>query len=202
MKLIYSPSSPYARKTRAVVIEKKLTDKVEFVNLSPADNPKLLLDANPLNRIPTLILDNGKPMIDSPVICEYLDSLGDHPGQLTGHGDAVWDIRHMHAFADGILDSIFAISMERRRDESEQSPSYIQKQIARIGRGLATLDAQVAGFSQDPDLGVITVGCVLGYMDIRLQNDVDWRADCPRLATWYAEFSKRPAMVETAPPAP
>ncbi|NQV98275.1 MAG: glutathione S-transferase N-terminal domain-containing protein [Rhodospirillales bacterium] len=202
MQLIYSPTSPYARKTRAVVIEKNLQDQVEFLNLSPGDNPKALLDANALNRIPTLIRDDGKPLIDSPFICEYLDSLGADAGRLTGHGDAVWEIRHLHAFADGIIDSIFAIAMERRRDAGEQSPAYIQKQLERIGRGLNTLNGQAAGFSSEPDLGQFAVGCTLGYMDIRLQNDLDWRATCPNLATWYAAFSKRPAMAETAPPAP
>ena len=202
MKLIYSPTSPYARKTRIVVIEKNLQDRVEFLNLSPGDNPEALLNANSLNRIPTLIRDDGKPLIDSPFICEYLDSLGDNAGQLTGYGDDIWETRHLHAFADGIIDSIFVIAMERRRDAGEQSPSYIQKQIERISRGLGTLDAQASDFASEPNLGLITIGCVLGYMDIRLQNDVDWRADCPNLATWYGEFSKRPSMLETAPPSP
>lgn len=200
MKLIYSPTSPYARKTRAVVIEKNLQDSVELLNLSPGDNPDVLLTANSLNRIPTLIRDDGKPLIDSPFICEYLDSLGENAGQLTGSGDDIWEIRHLHAFADGIIDSIFIIAMERRRDAGEQSPSYIQKQIERISRGLGTLNTQVSGFPAEPNLGLITVGCVLGYMDIRLQNDLDWRAEFSNLASWYAEFSKRPSMVETAPP--
>lgn len=200
MKLIYSPTSPYARKTRAVVYEKDLSDQVEFLNLSPADNPEALLNANALNRIPTLVRDDGRPLIDSPYICEYLDSLGANAGQLSGEGDAVWEIRHLHAFADGIIDSIFVVAMERRRDESEQSPSYIQKQIERVSRGLAHLEAQVSDFPEDPNLGLIALGCALGYMDIRLQNDVDWRAANPALASWFEVFSRRPSMVETAPP--
>ena len=75
MKLIYSPTSPYARKVRTVIIEKQLENQVDMVNLAPADLPQELLIANPLSRVPTLIRDNGAPLIDSPFICEYLDSL-------------------------------------------------------------------------------------------------------------------------------
>lgn len=167
MKLIYAPTSPYARKTRVVVIEKELQGSVELLSLAPGELPKELLDANALSRIPTLVRDNGKTLIDSPFICEYLDSLGDNAGQLSGHGDDAWEIRHLHAFADGIIDSIFIIAMERRRDENERSPSYIDTQIKRISRGLASLEAQASGFPTEPNLGLITVGCTLGYMDIR-----------------------------------
>ena len=141
MKLLYSPTSPYARKVRAVIIEKGLEDSVELVSLAPSELPKELLAANSLARIPTLVKNDGSPLVDSPVICEYLDSLGDDAGALSGTGDNVWDVKHLHAFADGIIDTIFSIAMERRRDVSEQSPGYIQGQLTRISRGISTLNA-------------------------------------------------------------
>jgi len=200
MKLMYSPASPYARKVRAVIIEKQLEDQVNLVTLAPSDLPQELLDASPLSRVPTLVRDNGEPLIDSPYICEYLDSLGSDAGRLSGQGDDVWAVKHLHATGDGIIDSAFSISMERRRDENEQSPGFIKKQIARIARGVNALNEEVKNFSNEPKLGELAVACSLGYLDLRLSNDLDWRTNNTDLANWYAEISKRPSMAQTEPP--
>jgi len=200
MKLLAAPTSPYVRKVRALIIEKQLEDQVDVVTVTTADLPDELLNANALARIPTLVLDDGSSLIDSPVICEYLDSLGDDAYARSGSGDHVWAVKHLHAFADGVTDTVFSIAMERRRDENEQSPGYIQKQIARIARGVSALNAQVSSFADTPNLGEIAVACCLGYMDLRLSNDIDWRKDNSALADWFAEISKRPSLAQTKPP--
>ncbi len=200
MKLFSSPTSPYARKVRALIIEKQLENQVEIIPTAPAELPKDLLAANPLGRIPTLLTDDGMPLIDSPVICEYLDSLGSNAGERSGQGEGVWAVKQLHAFADGIIDTVFTISMERRRDESEQSPGYIKGQIKRIKRGVEALNTQAKTLASVPNLGEIAVACCLGYMDLRLSNDYDWRADNADLAAWYADISKRPSIAQTQPP--
>lgn len=200
MKLIYSPTSPYARKVRVVILEKKLGNQVDLVNLAPSELPDELVKANPLSRIPTLIRDNGAPLIDSPFICEYLDQLGNDAGRLSGQGDDVWNIKHLHAMGDGILDTIFSVSMERRRDESEQSPAYIKGQVNRVQRTVDALNKEVGTFSANPKLGELTVACALGYIELRLSNDMDWRAGNSALADWFAEISKRPSLAQTEPP--
>lgn len=200
MKLLAAPTSPYVRKVRVLVIEKQLQDQVEIVNVAASDLPAELVNANPLARIPTLVRDDGSSLVDSPVICEYLDSLGKDAGERSGTGDDVWAVKHLHAFADGVIDTVFSIAMERRRDESEQSPAYIKKQIERIARGVAALNAQVGSFAETPNLGEIAVACCLGYMDLRLANDIDWRKENAALAEWFAEVSKRPSLTQTKPP--
>lgn len=200
MKLFSSPTSPYARKVRALIIEKQLEGQVEIIQTAPSELPQDLLAANPLARIPTLLMDDGTPLIDSPVICEYLDSLGDKAGERSGTGKDVWTVKHLHAYADGIIDTAFTISMERRRDESEQSPSYIQGQVKRIERGVEALNTQAKTLSAVPNLGEIAVACCLGYLDLRIGNDYDWRANNPDLAAWYADVAKRPSIARTQPP--
>lgn len=201
MKLLFSPTSPYVRKVRALIIEKQLEDQVEMVTVVTTDLPDNLLDANPLARIPTLILDDGSTLFDSRVIMEYLDSLGRDAGARSGQGEGVWAVKHLHAWADGILDSIFIIAMERRRPENERSPAYIEKQLGKIERGIAGLDAKVSEFSEIPNLGEIAVACCLGYADLRLSHDLDWRASNPVLAAWFSGISTRPSISETTPPA-
>ncbi len=200
MKLLYSPASPYARKVRVLIIEKNLQDQVELVPVVPADKPDSLISANPLGRIPTLVRDDGSSLFDSPVICEFLDTLGDGTDGRSGTGDGQWAVKHLHAYGDGISDTVFTVSMERRRDASEQSPAYINSQVARVARGLSDLNHRVGDFALTPNLGEIAVACSLGYADLRLAKDLDWRAANPALAAWYGEICKRPSMAQTEPP--
>ena len=200
MKLIYSPTSPYARKVRVVILEKELESQVGLVILAPSELPAELLKANPLSRIPTLVRDSGSPLIDSPFICEYLDSLGNNAGILSGMGEDIWAVKHLHAMGDGILDTVFSVSMERRRNESEQSPAFIKGQVARVQRTVNALNEEVASFSSKPKLGELAMACALGYIDLRLSNDLDWRAGNSHLSDWFAEISKRPSLANTEPP--
>ncbi len=200
MKLIYSPTSPYARKVRVVILEKKLENHVDLVNLAPSELPIELLKANPLNRIPTLVRDNGSPLIDSPFICEYLDSLGNNPVVLSGTGEDLWAVKYLHAMGDGIIDTVFTVSMERRRNEIEQSATFIKGQVARVQRTINTLNEEVAIFAREPKLGELSMACALGYIDLRLSNDLDWRVGNSSLSNWFSEISKRPSLANTEPP--
>jgi glutathione S-transferase len=200
MKLIYSPTSPYARKVRVVILEKNLESQVDLVNLAPSELPVELLEANALSRIPTLVRDNGSPLIDSPFICEYLDSLGNNAGTLSGIGEDLWAVKHLHAMGDGVIDTVFTISMERRRNKSEQSPVFIKGQVARVQRTVNALNKEVGTFSREPKLGELAMACALGYIDLRLSNDLDWRNGNSPLSNWFSEISKRPSLINTEPP--
>lgn len=197
MKLFYSEASPYARKCRVVAIEKQLDDRIETITAAPLENPQELRAANPLGKVPALILDDGTSFCDSPLICEYFDTIGDGPVLIPVSGPARWQILRIHALGDGILDAAVATMMEKRaRPENEQSPKWIERWAMAVDAGLATLEKEVPSFTDTPDLGQITVGCALGYLDLRF-DDLDWRSKFPKLAAWYEAFSKRSSMVTT-----
>src|SRR5689334_21871621 len=108
MKLFYSINSPYARKCRVVTLEKGLANKVEFVKVDPWDNPPELLAVNPLGRIPALIAENGMALCESPVICEYLDTLSAKPKLIPVNVEERMQVLGLAALADGIMDDAVA----------------------------------------------------------------------------------------------
>ena len=124
MKLFYSPTSPYARKCRALAIEKGIEGRLEIITASPMSNPPALQAANPLGKVPALLLDNGQCIVDSPVICAYLDSLTDAPRLIPADPAARIDALTREALADGIMDAAFAIVMERKRPDQQRSPEW------------------------------------------------------------------------------
>jgi len=197
MKLFYANTSPYARKVRIVAAEKELDDRIEFVLCNPFAEVPELKKVNPLSKVPSLLSDDGEVLYDSPVICEYLDSLV--PGNsLIPQGAARWSVLRLQALGDGILDAAFSLVMERRRPESEQSSSWIQRWTQAIDRSLNALEGEIEGFSGDVNLAHVTTGTALGYLDFRLA-DIDWRTPRPRMVTWYDTFSGRPSMIRTRP---
>jgi len=200
MKLRYSPTSPYVRKVTVTAHETGLHDRIERVPTVTTDPASGLAKDNPLGKVPTLITDAGESLIDSPVICEYLDSL--HKGsKLVPAGPARWTALRREALADGILDAAVSRMQESRRPANEQSPAWIEKQKTVIGRALDAFEVEADRLG-DPagavDIGQITIAVALGYLDFRFAGD-DWRKGRPRLAAWYERFSRRPAMVATVP---
>lgn len=198
MKLFYANTSPYARKVRVVAAEKGLDGRIEAILCNPFDESPELKAVNPLGKVPSLLLDNGDVLYDSPAICEYLDSLAADSRLIPEEGSSRWVVLRRHALADGILDAAFAIVMERRRPEGEQSPSWMERWAAAIGRSLDAVETEIGSFPAKPDLAHIAVACALAYLDFRLP-DLEWRNARPATEKWFDKFAERPSMKDTRP---
>lgn len=200
MKLFYSATSPYVRKVRMVILEKGLSDLVTFDERSAYDLDDDLIAANPLCKVPALVRDDGVTLFDSPVICEYLDSLNQTPQLMPAAGEARWSVLRLIALADGMTDAAYLARMESVRPEGQKSADAIAAQRAKIRRGVAALDAGELPAEGALNLGVIALSACLGYVDLR-HADLNWRDGCANLAAWMQAASLRPAFQQTTPPA-
>lgn len=198
MKLFYSPTSPYARKCRALAIEKGIEGRIEIITASPMSNPPELQAANPLGKVPALILANGQCVVDSPVICAHLDSLTDAPRLIPADPAARIDALTHEALADGIMDAAFAIVMERKRPEAQRSPEWLLRWTSAIRRSVAHFNARIPA-RQQPDIGDLSLACALAYVDFRL-GDLAWDAEALALRAWLSSVHARPSLAATAPP--
>lgn len=199
MKLFFSPPSPFARKARAVIIEKNLQGRVELVQVNPMEDPAALLTANPLGKIPALLLGDGTSLYDSPVICEYLDSLTPTP-VLTASGAARIGQQRRLALIDGLLDAAVAVRMEALRPESARHAPWVERQTRAVRRALAALEGEAeAGALARPDMAHLGAAIALEYLDLRLP-DLGWRGAHPALAGWLAGVCERPSLEQTRPP--
>ena len=195
MKLFYSTSSPYARKARVIAREKGLLDRVTETECHAAAPPPDLVAANPLLKIPTLVLD-GMSLFDSPVICEYLDNLNEEPVLLPRGGDARWQVLRAEALADGLLDVAVALMLEDRRPAGERSATVGAKLEKEIRSVLAAMPDQLEALPQTVSLGHITIAIALEYLDFRLSR-LAWRDGNAGLAVWLEGFAARAALQQT-----
>ena len=198
MKLYYSATSPYVRKVNVFAIEAGLDKEIERVATNPwIDDASLLID-NPLSKVPTLIMSNGFALYDSPVICEYLDSLNPGERLIPAAGMERWNALRLQALGDGILDASISIFLERKRPENLQSGDWIASQRCTVQRALTNLEDTINDWVDDFTIGQITVGCALGYLDFRFADE-GWRNSHAELAAWYSSFSERISMQMTKP---
>ena len=201
MKLFYSPNSPYARKCLVAAYELGLSDRIEIVaaNASPTKRDPAIAANNPLSKIPTLIIDDGTVLYDSPVIAEYLNALGG--GRLIPRdGPARWSVLVEQALADGVLDAALLARYETAfRPESLRWSDWTDGQLEKVLGGLDEFERRAGRFGDRVDLGTIAVGCALGYVDLRW-GSLDWRKSRPAAAAWYERFAARDSMVKTRPP--
>jgi len=205
MKLRYSPTSPFVRKVLVLAIETGLESRIERVptTVMPAQPNEDLSHQNPLMKLPTMTTDDGTVLFDSRVICEYLDSLHSGPKMFPPSGAARWTALALQALADGMLDAGVLNRYETAvRPEERQWQEWSAGQMRKIRNGLAALEtkANEGALGGPLDIGQIAAGCALGYLDFRYARE-GWRARHPALAKWFAEFSQRPSMQATAPPA-
>ena len=198
MKLRYSPTSPFVRKVMATAVQTGFAASIEKIPTKTGD-PALSED-NPLGKVPVLTTDDGGQLYDSPVICEYLDSLQDDPSLFPPAGPERWTALRRQALADGIMDAAVNCLVESRRTRNDESLAYLDNQKGKVRKAINQLETEVDGLGGPLTIGSLAVGCALGYVDLRLA-DVDWRQGAPRLAKWYADFATLPCMTETAPPA-
>ncbi|MCP5411578.1 MAG: glutathione S-transferase N-terminal domain-containing protein [Alphaproteobacteria bacterium] len=198
MKLYGNSASPFARKCQVVAHELDL--KLEVIRTLPVQDENFRR-VNPLGKIPALVLDDGSVLIDSPVICEYLNHLGGgkfFPGNnIFKNSSGRWKALGLQALGDGLADAAVAFIMLGR--EAAVPENYRARQMDTI---TATLDVlERTKFAETPTIGEIAVACAIGYVSFRLP-DMDWRASRPKLAAWYDRFCEYPAMKATVPTAP
>jgi glutathione S-transferase len=198
MKLHWSPKSPYVRKVMICASELGLSDRLELVRSVAAmlkPNERLMLD-NPLSKIPTLVLQDGLALFDSPVICEYLNDLV--AGSLFPREDAdKWQALRWQAFGDGLLDALILWRNERERERP--LPPLISAFDLKVRASLNRLDGEADALVRTAfSIGHIALGCALGYLDYRF-GELGWRATAPNLADWYADLCKRPSFQGTEP---
>jgi len=198
MKLYYSATSPYVRKVYVFAIEAGLDEKIENITTNPWAPDASLLADNPLSKVPTLILEDGTVLYDSPVICEYLDNLNTGQKLIPAAGMERWMALRLQALGDGILDAAVMRFLERKRPEVQQSSDWDATQFSAIQRALVYLENNLDDWVKELTIGQITLGCALGYLDFRFSSD-DWRDNQPLLAKWYSSFAERTSMQITQP---
>jgi glutathione S-transferase len=201
MKLHWSGLSPFVRKVMIVAHEAGLADQIKLQRTTVAmTKPNLeLLPDNPLNKIPTLILDDGTPLYDSRTICEYLDSLHRGAKLFPAEGAARWDALQRQSLGDGMLDALLLWRQERLKSAERQTPELIDAFALKIKTALQQLESRAKWLASRPfDIGQVTLGCTFAYLDVRF-DDLEWRAKRPGLAAWHAEFESRPSARATKP---
>ena len=203
MKLFGTPASPYVRKVRLVLEEKRIA--YEYVVTSPATREALVAPLNPLAKIPVLQCDDGKAIYDSPVIVEYLDGLVAEPRLIPQAFNDRIEVRRWEALGDGIADATVLISHDYRKPEAKrESADWYEKQRKKIERGLAVMSKDLGGrefcFGGSFTLADIAAGYALGYLDQALP-EFEWRKPHPKLSQLDARLAVRESFRKTLPAA-
>ena len=203
MKLIGSLTSPYVRKVRVVMAEKKLDFQLTLEDVWGHD---AILKSNPLGKVPCLVLDGGEAVFDSRVIVEYLDTLSPVGKLIPPSGRERIEVRTWESLSDGLLDAAILARMEANwtaRSAEQRSQAWIERQMRTVHHAIKAMSQ---GLGDKPfcagnhfTLADIAVGCALGYLDFRFAH-IDWRGDHPNLLKLYDKLSVRPSFVDSAPP--
>ncbi len=194
LKLRHSTTSPFVRKVVVTAIETGQDQDIERVKTVTTD-PELGAD-NPLQKIPAMTLEDGTKLIDSKVICEYLDQR--KGGKLIPPGAKRWAVLARQALCDGILDASILRRYESQRPETLRSIEWDSRQKLKIDQGLAQLEREAASFGDTIDLGTLTAAIMLDYLDFRFAHE-KWRDSHPNLAKWHRSIAQRPSLKSTLP---
>jgi glutathione S-transferase len=181
---------------RICAITRGLDSRIELVPCNPNISPAALLADNPLSKVPTLVTDDGVALFDSPMICEYLDSLDGAPPMFPPAGTARWRALKLQAMGDGILDACVPRRMEMQRPQDEGRAAVVARMRAAVERTLDALEAETPQVAVD--IGSISVACALGYLDFRFAQQ-PWRDTRAKLAAWFAAFGNDRAVAATVP---
>ena len=203
MKLIGSVSSPYVRKVRIVMAEKKLDFQLVLEDVWGSDH---ILESNPLGKVPCLVMEGGEALFDSRVIVEYVDTLSPVGKLIPERGRERAEVRTWEALADGLLDAAILARLEQTwggRATGERSQVWTDRQLGKINASIAAMSR---GLADKPwctgihlSLADIAVGCALAYLDFRFPQ-IDWRANHPNLAKLATKLFARQSFLDTAPP--
>jgi glutathione S-transferase len=201
MKLVASLTSPFARKVRVVLAEKRLA--FELVEESAWTPTTTVPRFNPLNKVPVLVLDDGESIYDSAVITEHLDTLAE-PRLIPAAAAERVRVRRDEALGDGLADAGVAIFLERKRETARQDPAWIARQADKVNAAIAAIDRAVqarASMGREAlALGDVACGCALLWLELRLP-EFRWRTERPALAAWIARLEARASFASTPPPA-
>ena len=203
MKLIGSLTSPYVRKVRVVMAEKKLDFQLVLQDPWNGDEVRKV---NPLSKVPCLVMEGGEAVFDSRVIVEYLDTLSPVGKLIPPSGRDRTAVRTWEALADGVLDAAVAARMEATwggRTDAQRSAAWIDRQMLAVH---TAVKAMSQGLGEQPfyadnhfTLADVAVGCALGYLDFRFSH-IDWRSEYANLGKLYDKLAARPSFMESAPP--
>jgi len=202
MKLIGSLASPYVRKVRIVMAEKRLDYQLELEDVWSTDH---ILACNPLGKVPCLVMEGGEAVFDSRVIVEYVDTLSPVGKLIPDRGRERAEVRTWEALGDGLLDAAILARLENNwaGREGQRSAAWVERQMKKVHTSLAAMSK---GLGDKPfcsgihfSLSDIAVGCALGYLDFRFAQ-IDWRGDYPNLARLYQKLAQRQSFIDTAPP--
>ena len=203
MKLIYANASPYARKVRIVLAEKKLDYQPAIEN--PWVPETTIGASNPLGKVPCLVLEGGEAIFDSRVIVEYLDTLSPVGKLIPPNGRERAEVKTWEALADGVMDAALTVRMEQtwvHRTAEQRSQPWIDRHLNKITAGLVAMSR---GLGDKPycgnihmNLADIAVGSALGYLDFRFPQ-IDWRTPHPNLAKLFGKLSLRQSFIDTVP---
>ncbi|MGA3123891.1 MAG: glutathione S-transferase N-terminal domain-containing protein [Polyangiaceae bacterium] len=201
MKLFFTETSPYVRKVRVAAFELGLQDRIEtqFLRPVPVAADATLSRVNPLSKIPALVLDDGTTLYDSPVICEYLDTL--HAGEklVPDRGPPRFRVLRLQALCDGILEAAILVFYERTaRPQALHWAPWTDGQSQKARQGLDELEREAPSFGSNVDLAQICTAVTLSWLEFR-QVLGDIRAGRPKLSAWYDAFRTRPSMHATEP---
>lgn len=202
MKLIASLTSPYARKVRIALAEKKI--EYDLVEESPWASQTQVPTYNPLGKVPVFVLDDGTRLFDSRVIVEYLDTVSPVSRLIPEPSRQRIVVRRWEALADGICDAAVAIVLENKRAAKQQNTEWVARQRGKVDLGLAELASELGDKAwcngEAYSLADIATGCALAYLDLR-HPTIDWRGAYPNLVRLADKLLKRASFAETVPPA-
>jgi len=200
-KLYYASTSPYVRKVMVVAQVLGLAERIEKLDSAahPIQRDERIATFNPLAKVPALQTPDGVSLYDSRVICEYLNASVD--GALfPARGPERWTSLVRQALGDGLLDAALLARYEATaRPPEKHWSAWVEAQQGKISAALGEIETQAAHWRSEPDdIGLITIGCALGYLDFRFA-EFDWRSEYPATAKWFVEFDQHPAMFATRP---
>lgn len=202
IRLLGSLTSPYVRKVRIVMAEKRIDYHLELEDVWAPDTR--ILDSNPLGKVPCLIMEDGGAVFDSRVIVEYLDGMTPVAKLIPPSGRERAEVRTWEALADGVVDALILTRLEQtQRPPEQQSQKWIDRQLQKVDTGVRAMSL---GLGEKPwcnghtySLADIAVGCALGYLDFRFAH-IDWRGQYSNLARLNEKLAARPSFVDTQPP--
>jgi len=192
MKLLYTKRSPYARKPRVIAIEKGIT--LELIDEDLQKKSQRLLEANPLGKVPTLVLDNGTTVYDSPVICQYLDGLNDKALMIPRDAAGRLEVLKWEAFADDLMTTAINLYMEKMRHPQDFHKDFVTTLENNIRVSYAYIEKNL-GKLKDFNLASVAVASAIGYVLFRLPHMKVEGA----LAQWFQDINQRPSMAQTIP---
>lgn len=201
MKLYGSPLSPFARKVRIVLAEKKIECETEWVDVMAPDTP--INRRNPLGKVPALMLDDETALFDSRVIVEFLDNVSPFSRLIPEENRERIAVRRWEVLTDGVLDAGLLVRYESLRPKKEQSTAWVERQMGKVERGLAAMADELGDKSwchgNGYTLADIAFGCCLGWLDFRKPGGIEWRSKYPNLVKHFDKLMERASFQDTVP---